>query len=186
MPVACRSAVPDVEMAHDFFPKPDDLMCDAGRLGLDRRAVRCAVRGLVARAYRCVGHRARKFEPEAAMGMIAGHGVRTCSAADRAEADAAGRRRAHGVRLRDYWRRAARQRIARLGPRRPSASTPTRCSARPRCDLVIGSETRDCFRSGRARWARRRRGSTCASSTRAGGNCRAPNAASAASDGPIR
>jgi len=42
--------LPNVEMVHDFLPKADDVDVDAGRLGVDRGTVRCAVSGLVSTA----------------------------------------------------------------------------------------------------------------------------------------
>jgi len=39
--------LPNVEMCHDFLPRPGDLMWDAGRLGVDRRAHQRAVRRVV-------------------------------------------------------------------------------------------------------------------------------------------
>ena len=84
--------LPNVEMVHDFLPKPDDRDVDPGRLGVDRRAVRCAVPGLVSRR---PGGRASRQKIRAAGGDAADGRSRRpqrVPAADRAEADAASRR----------------------------------------------------------------------------------------------
>jgi acetyl-CoA synthetase len=67
--------LPNVEMAHDFFPKPGDLMwtpADWAWIGGLFDALFPAWYHGVA----IVGHRARKFEPEAAMQLMADHAVR--------------------------------------------------------------------------------------------------------------
>ena len=156
-------------MCHDFLPKPGDLMWTPA----DWAWIGGLINALFAAWYHgvpIVGHRARKFEPQAAMQMMADlrHPQRV-PAADRAEADAAGRRQASRRQAAQHLhrRRIARRRIARTGCARPSASTPMKCSARPNA-ISWSAATQNCFRSGRARWARRRPASTCASSTSSG------------------
>src|SRR3979490_3407540 len=67
--------LPNVEMAHDFFPKPGDLMWTPADWawigGLFDAPFPAWYPGLPV-----VGHRARKFEPTAAMALVADHGVR--------------------------------------------------------------------------------------------------------------
>ncbi|ABE41203.1 AMP-dependent synthetase and ligase [Rhodopseudomonas palustris BisB5] len=67
--------LPNVEMAHDFFPRPGDLMwtpADWAWIGGLFDALFPAWYHGVA----MLGHRARKFEPQAAMQLMADHGVR--------------------------------------------------------------------------------------------------------------
>jgi acetyl-CoA synthetase len=67
--------LPNVEMAHDFFPKPNDLMwtpADWAWIGGLFDALFPAWYHGVA----TLGHRAKKFEPQAAMQLMADHGVR--------------------------------------------------------------------------------------------------------------
>ncbi len=67
--------LPNVEMAHDFFPKPGDLMwtpADWAWIGGLFDALFPAWYHGVA----TLGHRAKKFEPQAAMQLMADHGVR--------------------------------------------------------------------------------------------------------------
>src|SRR6202035_4173653 len=67
--------LPNVEMCHDFLPKPRDLMCTPS----DWAWIGGLINALFAGWYHgvpIVGHRARKFEPQAAMQMMADHGVR--------------------------------------------------------------------------------------------------------------
>src|SRR4051812_22019694 len=67
--------LPNVEMVHDFFPQPDDVMwtpADWAWIGGLFDALFPAWYHGVA----VVGHRAKKFEPEAAMRLMAEHGVR--------------------------------------------------------------------------------------------------------------
>ena len=86
--------LPNVEMCHDFLPRPGDLMWTPA----DWAWIGGLINALFAAWYHAVpivGHRARKFEPQAAMaddGRLR-HPQRV-PAADRAEADAAGRRQA--------------------------------------------------------------------------------------------
>src|SRR5580658_7418719 len=67
--------LPNVEMCHDFLPKPGDLMWTPA----DWAWIGGLINALFAGWYHgvpIVGHRARKFEPQAAMQMMADHGVR--------------------------------------------------------------------------------------------------------------
>jgi len=67
--------LPNVEMAHDFFPKPGDLMWTPADWawigGLFDALFPAWYHGVPV-----VGHRARKFEPQAAMQLMADHKVR--------------------------------------------------------------------------------------------------------------
>ena len=67
--------LPNVEMAHDFFPKPGDLMWTPA----DWAWIGGLFDALFPAFYHGVpvlGHRAKKFEPQAAMQLMADHGVR--------------------------------------------------------------------------------------------------------------
>jgi acetyl-CoA synthetase len=67
--------LPNVEMCHDFLPKPGDLMWTPA----DWAWIGGLINALFASWYHgvpIVGHRARKFEPQAAMQMMADHAVR--------------------------------------------------------------------------------------------------------------
>ncbi len=67
--------LPCVEMVHDFLPKPGDLMWTPA----DWAWIGGLYNALFASWYHgvpVVGHRARKFEPQAAMRLMADHGVR--------------------------------------------------------------------------------------------------------------
>ena len=67
--------LPCVEMVHDFLPKPDDVMWTPA----DWAWIGGLYNALLASWYHGVpvlGHRARKFEPQAAMQLMADHGVR--------------------------------------------------------------------------------------------------------------
>jgi acetyl-CoA synthetase len=67
--------LPNVEMAHGFFPKPGDLMWTPA----DWAWIGGLFDALFPAWYHGVpmlGHRARKFEPQAAMRLMADHGVR--------------------------------------------------------------------------------------------------------------
>ena len=67
--------LPNVEMCHDFMPKPGDLMWTPA----DWAWIGGLINALLAFWYHgvpLVGHRARKFEPDAAMAMMAHHGIR--------------------------------------------------------------------------------------------------------------
>jgi acetyl-CoA synthetase len=67
--------LPNVEMAHDFFPKSGDLMWTPA----DWAWIGGLFDALFPAWYHGVpmlGHRARKFEPQAAMQLMADHGVR--------------------------------------------------------------------------------------------------------------
>ena len=67
--------LPNVEMCHDFMPKPGDLMWTPA----DWAWIGGLINALFAFWYHgvpIVGHRARKFEPQAAMQMMADHGIR--------------------------------------------------------------------------------------------------------------
>ena len=84
--------LPNVEMCHDFLPKPGDVMWTPADWawigGLFNALFPVWYHGMPV-----VGHRARKFEPQAAMQLMADHRrAQRVPAADRAEADAAGRR----------------------------------------------------------------------------------------------
>jgi acetyl-CoA synthetase len=67
--------LPNVEMVHDFFPKPDDVMWTPADWawigGLFDALFPAWYHGVPV-----VGHRAKKFEPRAAMQLMADHGVR--------------------------------------------------------------------------------------------------------------
>src|SRR5262249_14704184 len=67
--------LPNVEMVHDFFPKPDDVMWTPADWawigGLFDALFPAWYHGVPV-----VGHRARKFEPQAAMELMAKHAVR--------------------------------------------------------------------------------------------------------------
>jgi acetyl-CoA synthetase len=67
--------LPNVEMCHDFLPKPGDLMWTPA----DWAWIGGLINGLFAAWYHAVpivGHRARKFEPQAAMQMMADLSIR--------------------------------------------------------------------------------------------------------------
>jgi acetyl-CoA synthetase len=67
--------LPNVEMCHDFLPQPGDLMWTPA----DWAWIGGLINGLFAAWYHgvpIVGHRARKFEPQAAMQMMADLGIR--------------------------------------------------------------------------------------------------------------
>ena len=67
--------LPNVEMCHDFLPKPGDLMWTPA----DWAWIGGLINGLLGAWYHgvpIVGGRARKFEPQAAMAMMADHGIR--------------------------------------------------------------------------------------------------------------
>jgi acetyl-CoA synthetase len=67
--------LPNVEMCHDFLPKPGDLMWTPA----DWAWIGGLINALLAGWYHgvpIVGHRARKFEPQAAMQLMADHAVR--------------------------------------------------------------------------------------------------------------
>ena len=67
--------MPNIEMSHDFFPKPDDLMWTPA----DWAWIGGLINALFAAWYHgvpVVGHRARKFEPQAAMQMMADYAIR--------------------------------------------------------------------------------------------------------------
>ena len=67
--------LPNVEMCHDFFPKPGDLMWTPA----DWAWIGGLINALFSAWYHgvpIVGGRARKFEPQAAMAMMADHGIR--------------------------------------------------------------------------------------------------------------
>ena len=67
--------LPNVEMAHDFFPKPGDVMWTPADWawigGLFDALFPAWYHGVPV-----IGHRAKKFEPEAAMELMARHAVR--------------------------------------------------------------------------------------------------------------
>jgi acetyl-CoA synthetase len=67
--------LPNVEMCHDFLPKPGDLMWTPA----DWAWIGGLINALFAAWYHgvpIVGGRARKFEPQAAMALMADHGIR--------------------------------------------------------------------------------------------------------------
>ena len=67
--------LPNIEMCHDFLPKPGDLMWTPA----DWAWIGGLINALFAAWYHAVpivGHRARKFEPQAAMQMMADYGIR--------------------------------------------------------------------------------------------------------------
>src|SRR4051794_22346277 len=67
--------LPNVEMCHDFLPKPGDLMWTPA----DWAWIGGLINALLAFWYHgvpIVGHRARKFEPQAAMALMADLGIR--------------------------------------------------------------------------------------------------------------
>ena len=111
--------LPNVEMCHDFIPKPDDLMWTPA----DWAWIGGLINALFAFWYHgvpLVGHRARKFEPQAAMQMMADHGIRNVFLPPTAlklmrHADVKHRRRKTAQHL--HRRRVAGRRTARLGAR---------------------------------------------------------------------
>ena len=67
--------LPCVEMVHDFFPKPNDIMwtpADWAWIG----GLYNALLGAWYHGVPMVGHRAKKFEPQAAMQLMADHKIR--------------------------------------------------------------------------------------------------------------
>jgi len=67
--------LPNVEMVHDFFPKPGDVMwtpADWAWIG----GLFDALFPALYHGMPVVGHRAKKFDPDAAMQLMADHGVR--------------------------------------------------------------------------------------------------------------
>ena len=67
--------LPDIEMAHDFFPRPGDRMWTPA----DWAWIGGLFNALFPSWYHgvpIVGYRAKKFEPQAAMELMAAHGVR--------------------------------------------------------------------------------------------------------------
>ena len=67
--------LPNVEMCHDFLPRPGDLMWTPA----DWAWIGGLINALFAAWYHAVpivGHRARKFEPQAAMAVMADYGIR--------------------------------------------------------------------------------------------------------------
>jgi acetyl-CoA synthetase len=67
--------MPNIEMCHDFLPKPGDLMWTPA----DWAWIGGLINALLAGWYHgvpIVGHRARKFEPQAAMQMMADYAIR--------------------------------------------------------------------------------------------------------------
>ncbi|HET6838144.1 MAG TPA: acyl-CoA synthetase [Bradyrhizobium sp.] len=67
--------LPNIEMVHDFFPKPDDVMwtpADWAWIG----GLFDALLPALYYGVPVVGHRAKKFVPQAAMQLMADHGVR--------------------------------------------------------------------------------------------------------------
>jgi acetyl-CoA synthetase len=67
--------MPNIEMCHDFLPKPGDLMWTPA----DWAWIGGLINALFAGWYHAVpivGHRARKFEPQAAMQMMADYAIR--------------------------------------------------------------------------------------------------------------
>ena len=111
--------LPNVEMVHDFLPKPGDVMWTPADWawigGLFDALFPAWYHGVPV-----VGHRARKFEPQAAMQLMADHGVRNVFLPPTAlklmrQADV----KHPGVKLRSmlHRRRVARRRTAGLGAR---------------------------------------------------------------------
>ena len=111
--------MPNIEMCHDFLPKSGDLMWTPA----DWAWIGGLINALFAGWYHgvpIVGHRARKFEPQAAMQMMADYRhPQRVPAADRAEADAARRRQTPRRQAAQhlYRRRVARRRIIGVGAR---------------------------------------------------------------------
>ena len=111
--------LPNVEMCHDFLPKPGDLMWTPA----DWAWIGGLINALLAAWYHgvpMVGHRARKFEPQAAMQMMADHGIRNVflpPTALKLMRQAGVKHR--GVKLRSIFTGGefARRRIAGLGAR---------------------------------------------------------------------
>jgi acetyl-CoA synthetase len=67
--------MPNIEMCHDFFPRPGDLIWTPA----DWAWIGGLINAVFASWYHAVpivGHRARKFEPQAAMQMMADYGIR--------------------------------------------------------------------------------------------------------------
>jgi acetyl-CoA synthetase len=67
--------LPNVEMVHDFFPKPNDVMWTPADWAWIGGLFDALLPGLY-HGVPVVGHRAKKFEPQAAMQLMADHGVR--------------------------------------------------------------------------------------------------------------
>ena len=112
--------LPNVEMCHNFLPQARRPDVDAGGLGLDRRPDQRACLRSGITAFRMVGHRARKFEPQAAMAMMAELGIRNVFLPPTAlklmrQAGREKSRRQAAQHL--YRRQVARRRTARLGAR---------------------------------------------------------------------
>jgi acetyl-CoA synthetase len=179
--------MPNIEMCHDFFPKPDDLMWTPA----DWAWIGGLINALFAAWYHgvpVVGHRARKFEPQAAMQMMADHAIRNVFLPPTAlklmrQADVQATPASGCAAFLPAASRSAANCSAGSAP--PSASMRTRCSARPSA-IWWSAAIQNCFRSARARWASPRPVSTCASSTNRARNCRAEAAASLAYASPIR
>ena len=142
-------------MVHDFLPKPGDVMWTPADWawigGLFDALFPAWYHGVPV-----VGHRARKFEPQAAMQLMADHRVRNVFLPPTALKlmRQAGVKHA-GVKLRSICRPAASRSAPNCwtGCARRSASMRTRSTARPNA-ISWSATTRNCFRSVRDRWAR--------------------------------
>ena len=131
--------LPNVEMVHDFLPKAGDVMWTPADWawigGLFDALFPAWYHGVPV-----VGHRARKFEPQAAMQLMADHGVRNVFLPPTAlKLMRQAQVRHAGVKLRSmlHRRRVARRGIARLGARdvrhrRPRGLRPDRMQSRGR------------------------------------------------------
>ena len=136
--------LPNVEMCHDFLPKPGDLMwtpADWAWIGglfdaLFRPGITACRWSAIARS---------KFEPQAAMQLMADHGMRNVFLPPTAlklmrQADV----KHPGVKLRSMLHRRRSRWAANYwtGCARPSASMPMRCYGQTECNLVIGSNSK--------------------------------------------
>src|ERR1700736_5050 len=67
--------LPNVEMVHDFFPKPEDVLWTPAGWGGSGGLINALLAGWY-HGGPIVGHRARQFEPPAAMQMMGDYGIR--------------------------------------------------------------------------------------------------------------
>lgn len=172
--------LPNVEMCHNFLPRPGDLMWTPA----DWAWIGGLVNGLFAFWYHgipLVGHRARKFEPQAAMEMMADLGVRNVFLPPTALKLMRQAGVKHpGVKLRSIFTGGESLGGELLGWVRETFGIDAHeVFGQTECNLVIGSNS-NLFRSARGRWARRRRASTSASSTTRARSCPRGSAASSA------
>ena len=172
--------LPNVEMCHNFLPKPGDLMWTPA----DWAWIGGLINALFAFWYHgipMVGHRARKFEPQAAMAMMADFRIRNVFLPPTALKlmRQAGVKNP-GVKLRSIFTGGELLGGELLGWVRETFGIDAHeVFGQTECNLVIGSNS-NLFPIRPVRWARRRRVSTSASSTTRARNCRTAPAASSA------